>query len=214
MQYLNLPLATLDAEEFLGCDPVERATWLCLLRYCAGQENGGVIPDCLNWKDRKWQQLVRITLEEVMHTCRLWRFEGKNLLIWGYPGEWENIVKQRRNAGRRGGIQSGENRAGSKSAVLLEAKDSICLNQVSKEVSKKERKGTRRRMHAREAWQVEKDLKIIERELRETRDAWGSTAPDGTWTASDGVSAEVIAKLAVLKAKRKALKNELSEGTS
>jgi hypothetical protein len=65
MIWLNLNVATLDSEEFVGSDPVERATWLCLLRYCVGQENGGRIAGCKKWKDSHWQQLCRVTLREI-----------------------------------------------------------------------------------------------------------------------------------------------------
>ena len=39
MNWLNLSIQTLDSENFLGSDPVERATWLCLLRYCNNWKN-------------------------------------------------------------------------------------------------------------------------------------------------------------------------------
>ena len=65
MNWINIETTTLDSEEFVGSEPINRATWLCLFRFCAGQENGGVIVGCKSWADRKWQQLARVTQPEV-----------------------------------------------------------------------------------------------------------------------------------------------------
>ena len=100
MNWLNLNTQTLDSENFLGSDPTERATWLCLLRYCIGQENGGIITACDAWADRKWQQLVRVTKEEVMQTCDLWSWDGDRLIVWGYPKEKEDEIQHLRHLGK------------------------------------------------------------------------------------------------------------------
>jgi hypothetical protein len=100
MEWLNLHTKTLDSPEFIGSDPVERATWLCLMRYCAGQENGGIIADCKAWKDRQWQQLCRVTLAEVRANCRLYWWDGRNLRLFGYPTSKESEVRRKREAGR------------------------------------------------------------------------------------------------------------------
>jgi hypothetical protein len=81
MNWINISTLTIGSEEFVGSDPTERATWLCLLGYCCAQENGGIIKDCLQWKDRKWQQLVRVTAKEVSGPCSLWRWEGPDLIV-------------------------------------------------------------------------------------------------------------------------------------
>jgi hypothetical protein len=108
MNWLNLSIQTLDSEHFLGSDPVERATWLCLLRYCIGQENGGTIPTCAGWADRKWQQLVRVTRDEVQSACDLWQWHGDTLIVWGYPIEKEQEVQRNRESGARGGLKGGK----------------------------------------------------------------------------------------------------------
>lgn len=107
MNWLNLSIQTLDSENFLGSDPIDRATWLCLLRYCIGQENGGVIADCADWADRKWQQLVRITKKEVTRTCELWKWDGNTLIVWGYPSEKEREVQSRRDLAKTNGAKGG-----------------------------------------------------------------------------------------------------------
>jgi len=103
MNWLNLNVQTLDSENFLGSDPTDRATWLCLLRYCIGQENSGIISDCKEWADRKWQQLVRVTKKEAERACGLWEWDGESLVVWGYPSEKEDEVKTNRANGSRGG---------------------------------------------------------------------------------------------------------------
>lgn len=108
MNWLNLNIQTLDSEEFIGSDPVSRATWICLLRYCIGQENGGRIDDCHGWADRKWQQLVRITKEEVEATSALWSWEGQDLVVWEYPTGKEVEVQSKRDGGRTGGQATSE----------------------------------------------------------------------------------------------------------
>jgi len=108
MNWLNLSIQTLDSENFLGSDPTQRATWLCLLRYCIGQENGGTITACAGWADRKWQQLVRVTRDEVQSACDLWQWDGETLVVWGYPIEKEQEVQRNRESGARGGLKGGK----------------------------------------------------------------------------------------------------------
>jgi len=107
MNWLNLNIQTLDSENFIGSDPVDRSTWICLQRYCIGQENGGVIPNCKDWPDRKWQQLVRITKKEALHGCDLWSWDGDSLILWGYPSEKEDEVKTKRDRAKTNGAKGG-----------------------------------------------------------------------------------------------------------
>ena len=107
MNWLNLNIQTLDSENFLGSEPVDRATWLCLLRYSIGQENGGIIADCREWGDRKWQQLVRVTKKEAMRQCDLWAWNGNDLIVWGYPVEKEDEIQQKRERAKTNGAKGG-----------------------------------------------------------------------------------------------------------
>jgi hypothetical protein len=100
MNWLNLNIQTLDSENFLGSEPIDRATWLCLQRFCIGQENSGIIPDCRDWADRKWQQLVRITKKEVSRVCDLWSWDGNSLIVWAYPLDKEAEIQHLREIGR------------------------------------------------------------------------------------------------------------------
>ena len=46
MNWINIETKTLRAPEYIGADPVQRATWLNLLGYCSEQENGGKLQRC------------------------------------------------------------------------------------------------------------------------------------------------------------------------
>lgn len=106
MEWLNLHTSTLDSPQFVGAEPEERATWLCLLRYCVGQENGGRIGLCRDWTDRRWQQLCRVTKREVVGPSDLWSWDGDDLTVWAYPLQKENEVKRNRAHGSLGGRPS------------------------------------------------------------------------------------------------------------
>lgn len=103
MEWLNIHTKTLDSEAVIGADPIERGTWLMLLRYCIGQENGGVIIDALNWKDRKCQQLLRVTHKEITTPSSLWEWKGHDLHVTHYPIQKEEEVRTNRINGKRGG---------------------------------------------------------------------------------------------------------------
>lgn len=103
MDWLNLHISVLDSPECLRCDPVRRATWVWLLRYCIGQENGGVIRSCRSWGDTTWQQMCRVRLKEVNSESPLWEWVGDDLQVSFYPIEKQAEVQAKRDAGQRGG---------------------------------------------------------------------------------------------------------------
>lgn len=103
MNYLNIPTEVFRAEEFIDAEPVERATWIALMGWCASQENGGVISDCRGWSDRKWQQLAGVTKDEAWLSCGLYSFDGDDIVLRFYPKEQEEAVRIKREVGKRGG---------------------------------------------------------------------------------------------------------------
>lgn len=110
MDWLNLHTSVLDSPEVVGAEPLDRGTWLMLLRYCIGQENGGTIADCADWKDRKWQQLARVTLSEVKRPSELWTWDGCALVVNWYPAAKESEVKMKRELARENGQRGGRKR--------------------------------------------------------------------------------------------------------
>jgi len=109
MNYLNINTDILRSEDYLGAEPVERATWLNLLGWCASQENGGVIKDATSWKCRKWQQIAGVTLLEVKTESALYHFDKEgNLVVNYYPKSMEQTAIARREAGRKGGKSTSE----------------------------------------------------------------------------------------------------------
>lgn len=100
MDWLNLHTSVLDSEAFVGSEPVDRATWLVLLRYCVGQENSGVIVGARSWGDRRWQQVCRVTRDEVFRECPLWCWKGSDLWVSMFPLEKQHEVQQMRALGR------------------------------------------------------------------------------------------------------------------
>jgi hypothetical protein len=110
MNWLNLDLAYARAPEFTGSDPVERATWLCLLFLCAANENGGVLMGAGGWTDRQWQYAAGVTLIEVMAMKNLVSWEGSDLCVWGYPKSQEATCRANRDNARKGGLKSAARR--------------------------------------------------------------------------------------------------------
>ena len=103
MEFLNLHSSALDSPEMAGADPAELGTWLMLARYCAGQENGGVIAGCRAWTDRKWQTVVRVAQAMAMRETELWSWDGDDLHVKHYPAEQEAAVKAKRERNRSAG---------------------------------------------------------------------------------------------------------------
>lgn len=120
MEWLNLHASTMDSPEFVGSDTKERGTWLSLLRYCIGQENGGTISGCKLWRDRQWQQLARVTLREVSSDCRLYAWSSQDLIVWGYPKEKESEVCRKRELARLNGKTGGRPKVGSETITNKE----------------------------------------------------------------------------------------------
>ena len=151
MNWLNLPVAIIHSPQYVGSDPVHRATWLNLSAYCASQENGGTIEDCRDWKCRRWQQTCGVTKAEVEDTCELWGFEGRSLVIWGYDSDKEIEVAAKRKGGKTGGLKRAENER-SRQAEL--AASSSASSSASTEEKRRESKRREERQPAALAWRV------------------------------------------------------------
>lgn len=109
MNWLNIEVRTLRAVEYVGSDPVARATWLNVLAYCCEQENGGRLSGAKAWKDRQWQQTCGVMLSEVNDATTLLKWDGGDLVVWSYPIEKEAEIQSKRAAGSRGGLSKAKN---------------------------------------------------------------------------------------------------------
>lgn len=108
MNYLNLHTDILRSIEYLGSEPIERATWLNLIGWCCSQENGGIIVGAADWTDRKWQQLCGVTKEEATLVSELYRIDNQGCLrVKFYPSDKEAEVKAKRATARANGAKGG-----------------------------------------------------------------------------------------------------------
>ena len=112
MRYASIPLEVLHSAAFRGAEPVDRATWMCLLAYCYEQESGGRIPGCRAWGDRRWQQLIAVTKDEINRCADgLWRFEGDDLVVEHYDHAYVEHVRGSGRKGSSGGSTTSEAKA-------------------------------------------------------------------------------------------------------
>ncbi len=104
MEWIKLQLKVLRSEEYIGCDPVQRAAYINLLGYCVDQENWGVIKGCRSWSDRKWMRLCGVMKSEVVE-CGLFRFNGDDLEIYAYPVAEQKACESKREKGRAAALK-------------------------------------------------------------------------------------------------------------
>lgn len=195
MNWLNISIQTLDSENFLGSDPIERGTWLCLLRYCIGQENGGAIGGCLEWSDRKWQQLVRITKREAARSCDLWAWDGDTLTVWGYPKEKETEVKEKRERAKTNGAKGGrpaKTNVGYSEKPTLVNSAKAERNEKGKEVELRERDVPREPVDLTRAISYGQQIGVV----KEMVEHWHSLRSRDGWTISgnNGIERPVTAQ--------------------
>jgi hypothetical protein len=103
MEYINIHSSTVDSVEFQTADDSQQATWLKLLRFLCGQENGDRIRDAKAWQDRVWIRLCNVTPRVIKRPSPLWQWEGNDLIVKFYPHKQEATTKALREAGSRGG---------------------------------------------------------------------------------------------------------------
>lgn len=107
MQYLNLETRFLHAEEYIGCEPRARGTWLSAMLWCAQQENGGRIAGAAAWRSRRFEQTFGATRREIDAAAPLLTWNGDDLVVWGYPHAQQEkylaAAERARVNGRAGG---------------------------------------------------------------------------------------------------------------
>jgi hypothetical protein len=186
MKHLNIEIAVLRSPDFLGADPVDRATWLCLLAFCADQENSGIIRACRDWKDRQWQQVAGVTLEEVNKQTMLWNWIGDDLLVFHYPTKTEEFAKNMRDRGSRGGKAK---KANAQAHATADATAQATAHALPNVMKGKERKSNVIQSPSLEEVQTAASMMGVEARLAEI--FWNECearpiSPDGEWTGKDG----------------------------
>ena len=107
MEFINIPTALFSSPEYIGAEPIQRATWISLLAWCCEQENGGIIEGCRSWGMRRWMQTCGVTDQEINEENELYHFDGDNLVVFGYPHEIQISVQTRRKTARENGKLGG-----------------------------------------------------------------------------------------------------------
>lgn len=101
MNWLNIGVSDLCADNFISATLEQRGAWLGLLRYCAIQENGGEILKCQGWTDTQWMQACGVTTAIVKEKSPLWNWNGDCLRVVAYPWDQEALLKEKRESGRK-----------------------------------------------------------------------------------------------------------------
>ncbi len=163
MKWLNIEVSTLRSPEYIGSEPLARATWLNVFAYCVEQENSGIIKDCEHWKDRQWQQTCGVTKDEIGISAPLLTWSDGDLIVWNYPIDKELEVQSKRNAGRETVKKRWGNSSADSSAINSATSSAISLAGSSADT---ERKGI---VIGKERKDIDTDLfEIFEKSNEET----------------------------------------------
>lgn len=154
MNFLNIDISkVLRSDAFIGSEPVSRGTWICIIGYCASQENGGKITDCHDWADRLWLQTCGVTRAEIDGATKLLRWEGVDLLCLFYPIEQEAALNAKRAGGKQGGDASAKGKLKANQKASHSQSQELCLEHsqgLSSELSGDVKEGKGRERKGRE----------------------------------------------------------------
>jgi len=107
MVFINIHVSAIDSVEFQSADDSGQATWLKLMRFLCGQEDGDRVRGAANWTDRTWMRTCGVSRKDVNQACQLWRWDGLDLIVKFYPHEAEAAIKAKRKAGKDRWAQHG-----------------------------------------------------------------------------------------------------------
>ena len=102
MDWVPIKVQDLRTPQFLSASQADRGTWLSLLAYCAGAENGGRIKGMGEWTPQTVERVIGIGLADVETESALWSWDGVDLVVLNYPHDAERRVEASRVAGKRG----------------------------------------------------------------------------------------------------------------
>ena len=100
MEYINVPLYVARSSEYVGAEPVQRATWFSLMAWSCDQENMGRITGARYWGDRRWMQTCGVMASEVAESCGLFHWDGDDLIVTFYPEDAQREIERKREIAR------------------------------------------------------------------------------------------------------------------
>ena len=107
MEYINVPLYVARSSEYVGAEPVQRATWFSLMAWSCDQENMGRITGARYWGDRRWMQTCGVMASEVAESCGLFHWDGDDLIVTFYPEDAQREIERKREIARVNGRKGG-----------------------------------------------------------------------------------------------------------
>ena len=178
MEFINIRTALFSSPEFIGAEPVQRATWIALLAWCCEQENNGVIRDCRAWKDRRWMQTCGVMASEVGEGCELYSWDGDDLAVFGYPAQIQANLNIKRTVARENGKLGGRPK---NSPAVTNAGTEMETDEKPTLVSKKTNVGTNMETDIATYGETVREGKGREGNVREDDDAGASppASPSG-----------------------------------
>lgn len=107
MEYINVPLHVARSSEYVGAEPVQRATWFSLMAWSCDQENMGRIAGARSWGNRRWMQTCGVMASEVAESCALFHWDGDDLIVTFYPEDAQREIERKREIARANGRKGG-----------------------------------------------------------------------------------------------------------
>lgn len=105
MSYLKLQVADSLKLPWLRASMQVRGTLVTLLMYCCAQENDGVIEDCLSYGDQDWNDLARVSLQDVrdlLSSGLAWWNKDGGLVLDMYDSKGQRALEVKRAQGEHG----------------------------------------------------------------------------------------------------------------
>jgi len=100
MNWLNIKTSQLRNPEFTRSSTGAKLAWICVMSYCTEQETGGRIVGARHWKERQWERSCGVSSKQVNSAEALLRWEGDDLVVWGYPEARDREVARLRELGQ------------------------------------------------------------------------------------------------------------------
>lgn len=100
MYYLGLLTTDFQSPEYLGATYQQQSVWTRLLAFCCSNENSGRVAGARRWNPRQWLA-ANIMPDELGDPCDLYRWDGDDLVVWGYKLHQQQKTQDLRQRGKR-----------------------------------------------------------------------------------------------------------------